>query len=173
MDGADEVRERRVVRERPVGTADADDAAAIVEVKQTAIGELAASTYTPTEQAAWSPDDAAETAFRDALGADAFQVLVADDGGTIVGYGVLNAEAGTVDALFVRPFWARTGIATRLLSHLEMSAAVAGCTALSAVVSLNAVPFYETVGYERVEPCSRTIDGTELDFVRMRKQLDT
>lgn len=154
-----------------VRTADPADAAEIVAVKQAAITELAASAYTPAERTAWAPDDDAVAEFRSAIDSDSFQVLVAEDDGRIVGYGALNAADATVDALFVRPFWTRSGIATRLLAQLETSATFAGCETLSATVSLNAVSFYEAAGYSPSEHRSRTIDGVEVEFVHMRKQL--
>lgn len=154
-----------------IRTATPADAAAIVAVKRAAINELAPAAYSPAELDAWAPDDEAIAEFRSALGADAFQVLVAEDDDRIVGYSVLNAAEEAVDALFVRPFWSRIGIATRLLAQLETSAAFAGCPTLSATVSLNAVPFYEAAGYRRVETRWRSIDGVELEFVFMRKEL--
>ena len=154
-----------------VRTADPDDALAIIAVKQAAIDELAASAYTADQRAAWAPDDAAIEEFRDALSADTFQVLVAVDDDRVVGYGVLNAAEASIDALFVRPFWARLGIATRLLAQLEMSATFAGCESLSAVVSRNAVDFYEQAGYEQIESRTRTMDDVDVEFTYMEKAL--
>lgn len=154
-----------------VRTADPSDAAEILAVKQAAIEELAATEYTPEELAAWAPDDRAVADYESAIEADAFEVLVAEIQNQIAGYGVLNAAEASIDGLFVRPFWSRSGVATRLLSQLEMSAALAGCETLSAVVSLNAVPFYRQAGYRRREDRSRTIGDVELDFAFMRKDL--
>ena len=155
-----------------VRTADPADAPTLVSIKRDAIEGLTGDAYTADQKTAWAPDEAATAEFRAALDADSFQVLVAEADDTVVGYGVLNAEAATIDALFVRPFWTRDGIATRLLSHLEMSAAVFGCDSLSAVVALNAVPFYEQSGYERAESRIRTIGGIDLEFLSMSKELD-
>jgi len=154
-----------------VRTARPDDAEAVLEVKRAAIEELAARAYTPAELEAWAPDDDAVAEYRSAMSAEQFQILVADDDGTIAGYGVLNAEQSRVEALFVRPFWTRSGIGTRLLGQLEMSAAFDGCAQLAVVSSLNAVPFYETLGYDRIEQRSRTIDGVDIEFILLRKDL--
>jgi putative acetyltransferase len=105
------------------------------------------------------------------MSAEQFQVLVAEDDGMVAGYGVLNAAESRVEALFVRPFWTRSGIATRLLRQLEMSAAFDGCERLSVISSLNAVPFYESLGYDRVEKRSRTINGVDIEFTLLRKDL--
>ncbi|QCC50992.1 GNAT family N-acetyltransferase [Halapricum salinum] len=156
-----------------VRTAKPGDAEAVLEVKRAAIEELAARAYTPVELEAWAPDDDAIEEYRSAMSADQFQILVAEDDDTIAGYGVLNAEQSRVEALFVRPFWARLGIATRLLRQLEMSAAFDGCETLSVVSSLNAVGFYEALGYDRVEQRSRTIDGVDIEFTLLEKDLST
>jgi putative acetyltransferase len=154
-----------------VRTARPADAGAVLDVKRAAIEELAARAYTPVELEAWAPDDDAVEEYRSAMSAEQFQVLVAEDDGLIAGYGVLNAAESRVEALFVRPFWTRSGIATRLLRQLEMSAAFDGCTVLSVISSLNAVPFYESLGYDRVEDRSRTIDGVDIEFTLLRKDL--
>lgn len=154
-----------------VRTATAADAEAVLDVKRAAINELAARAYTPVELEAWAPDAGAIEEYRSAMSAEQFQILVAEDDGLIAGYGVLNTAESRVDALFVRPFWTRSGIATRLLRQLEMSAAFDGCETLSVVSSLNAVPFYESLGYQRVENQSRTIDGVDIDFTLLRKDL--
>ncbi|MEF8883114.1 MAG: GNAT family N-acetyltransferase [Halapricum sp.] len=140
-------------------------------MKQAAISELATHTYTPAEPDAWAPDDDALEEYRAATSADAFQVLVAEDGARIVGYAVLNATDARIEALFVRPFWTRTGIGTRLLSQLETSATFADCQQLPVVSSLNAVPFYESLGYDRVGDRARTIDGVEIGFTLLEKDL--
>jgi putative acetyltransferase len=155
-----------------VRTADPADAATILSLKRAAIEQLTASAYTDAQREAWAPDDDATGEFRAALEADSFQVLVAEADETLVGYGVLNAGERTIDALFVRPFWTRSGVGTRLLGQLEASARIVGCETLTAVAARNAVPFYERVGYTAVETQDRTIDGVELPFVCMRKDLD-
>ncbi|MFB6189572.1 MAG: N-acetyltransferase family protein [Halapricum sp.] len=154
-----------------VRTARADDAEAVLEVKRAAISELASRAYTPVELEAWAPEDDAIEEYRAAMSADSFQVLLAEDEGLVAGYGVLNAAESRIEALFVRPFWTRSGIATRLLRQLEMSAAFADCETLSVVSSLNAVGFYESMGYARVEALSRTIDGVDIEFTLLRKDL--
>lgn len=156
-----------------VRTAAPADAREILEVKQAAISELATQTYTPAELDAWAPDNDALEEYREAMSADAFQVLVAEDGARIVGYAVLNATDARIEALFVRPFWTRAGIGTRLLSQLETSATFADCQQLSVVSSLNAVPFYESLEYDRVGDRTRTIDGVEIGFTLLEKDLTT
>jgi N-acetylglutamate synthase-like GNAT family acetyltransferase len=154
-----------------VRTARPEDAGAVLDVKRAAINELATRAYTPVELEAWAPDDDAIEEYRSAMSAEQFQVLVAEDDGMVAGYGVLNAAESRVEALFVRPFWTRSGIATRLLRQLEMSAAFDGCERLSVISSLNAVPFYESLGYDRVEKRSRTINGVDIEFTLLRKDL--
>jgi len=154
-----------------VRTARPGDAEAILAVKQAAIAELSASAYTRQQIEAWTPDDDALTEYRNATETDGFQILVACDDEQVVGYGVLSAESDRIEALFVHPHRARSGIGTRLLGQLESSALLIGCRALTVVSSRNATEFYELHGYTRVETRSREIDGIELEFIVLSKQL--
>ncbi|MCU4719536.1 GNAT family N-acetyltransferase [Halapricum hydrolyticum] len=152
-----------------VRTARPGDAEAILDVKRTAIAELAASAYTREQLRAWAPGEALEE-YRAATTTDAFQVLVACDDG-VVGYGVLNTSGCRIEGLFVHPLRARTGIGTRLLGLLETSATLTGCRDVSVISSLNATGFYESREYVRIEDRRREMDDVGLEFVLLEKRL--
>jgi len=154
-----------------IRTARPGDAETILEVKQAAITELSASAYTREQVTAWTPSDSALAEYRTATETATFQILVACDTDQVVGYGVLNVEQDQVEALFVRPSWARLGVGTRLLRQLEASATLGGCRELTVVSSRNAVGFYESHEYVRLDTQSRVIGDVELEFVVLSKQL--
>jgi putative acetyltransferase len=147
------------------------DAAAILEIKQDAIHGLARTRYGAEQLTAWAPDWEELDAFERAVEADGFVItigLVDDDP---VGYSVLNRDAARVDAVFVRPEYVRRGIATRLMSNLESAARFLDVDALTLTSSLNAVRFYESLGYWQRGYCTRTINEVTLRMVAMGKRL--
>jgi ribosomal protein S18 acetylase RimI-like enzyme len=149
-----------------------DDAAAVLAVKRAAIRELTGDHYADAQVDAWAPDDDALPSFEAAIESDRFTVLLAETDGETVGYGVLNGAAGRIDAAYVHPDHARDGIATSLVGQLETRAGMRDIDELDVVASLNAVPFYESLGYWRLDTEPRDIGGVDVDFTVMRKRLD-
>jgi len=76
--------------------------------------------------------------------------VVAEDAGRAVGYAVLDAETGEVDALFVEPAWQGRGIAAGLMAAVDAMAREAGLERLYLSASLNAVSFYQRAGFRAV-----------------------
>jgi len=85
--------------------------------------------------------------------------VVADADGRVVGFGELVFDPGEylaasvdaeVRAVYVRPETAGEGVGSALLADLERAARERGIDCLGLWASLNAVPFYEARGYERV-----------------------
>jgi GNAT superfamily N-acetyltransferase len=100
-------------------------------------------------------------------------VVVAEHHGQIIGWGFLDKNVSRVEALFVDPDFQRRGIASRIFAVLEKLARAAGIQSLEISSTLNAVSFYEHVGFAR---CRRTEyhhpDGFSLDCFAMVKELD-
>jgi len=95
---------------------------------------------------------------------------VADD--EEVGYGVLNIPDERIDAIYVHPDHSRQGIASSLVAQLESRARMHGTDELKIVSSLNAKSFYERLDYWELDKKVRAIDGVEVEFAIMHKQLD-
>lgn len=148
------------------------DAGDIVALKRAAIAELTGDDYTDRQRSAWAPDGEARSDFEAAIGSDQFTVLLAEIDGDAVGYGVLNGPEKRIDAAYVHPDHARTGIASSLVEQLEMRAQMQDIDELDVVSSLNATAFYESLGYWRLGSKTRTIDGVDMEFAIMRKHLD-
>jgi N-acetylglutamate synthase-like GNAT family acetyltransferase len=74
-------------------------------------------------------------------------VLIAEEGGTVVGFAQLEPESGQVEAVYVSPRHAGQGVDGRLLRALEAEAWAAGLRRVSVAATLDMVPFYANAGY--------------------------
>lgn len=149
-----------------IRNADPDDAAAMLELKRAAIDGIEGDLYTDRQLSAWRPGDGALSDFRRAIESERFEILVAELGAP-AGYGVLNGRTHRIDAVFVHPDRHGEGIGSSLVRQFESRARVEGITELSLLSSLNAVGFYESLGYWETGRKPRTINGVEIEFALM------
>jgi putative acetyltransferase len=82
--------------------------------------------------------------------------IVAEEEGAVLGYAVLDADTGEIDAVFVEPSSQGCGIGQALLQTLETMARDRALDVLFLSASLNAVAFYRRAGFrvlrERLYP---------------------
>lgn len=149
-----------------------EHAETLLSIKRAAIGRIEDDVYEPEQLEAWQPDPDAVADFERAIGSDTFDVVLARSDGTDIAYGVLNATEERIDALFVRPEYGGQGIATSLVGQLESRARMRDIDEIEIISSLNARSFYETLGYRTHDTEHRTIEGVELEFAVMHKQID-
>lgn len=91
----------------------------------------------------------------------------------IVGFAGLKTASAEVEAVFVAPSAGRRGLGRQLLADLENFALGSGLRALSLCSSLNAVPFYATLGYiAGTQKTYTTSQGLEIACVVMQKPLE-
>jgi len=91
----------------------------------------------------------------------------------IEGFCILNTEKAQVTALYVAPQSARKGIGRTLIREAELLAGENGLCELNLKATLNAVEFYERVGFLRREALSFLLpSGTGLMCISMTKSLD-
>ena len=89
------------------------------------------------------------------------------------GYLDAAAEPAKIRAFFVRPDWARRGVAGRILETCEREAKAEGFRSLELMATLPGIPFYAARGYEGGEQVEyETADGVKIGFVPMRKDLE-
>ncbi|MDJ0895338.1 MAG: GNAT family N-acetyltransferase [Alphaproteobacteria bacterium] len=97
-------------------------------------------------------------------------VLVVEQDGDLIATGSLVDDE--IFAVFVRPDHQQAGLGKALMRTLEDQARASGVTESVLSVSLPSKRFYEGIGYEMVEACSRDLgDGQRLDFWKARKRL--
>lgn len=147
------------------------DAAGMLAVKRDAILAID-DVYDQSQLEAWAPRVTDFDAFEASPSADQYVVQVALDGGDVIGYGVLEIPNQRLDALFVDPDYQRTHVATTIYRQLETSARFSGIDRLTVVSSVTAVPFYEALGFQRIDTREKAIEGVTLPFVTMAIDLD-
>jgi GNAT superfamily N-acetyltransferase len=105
------------------------------------------------------------------------QFFVAEQAGERLGVGgwspdSLEAEVAWIRYLFVHPDHVRRGIGRRLVEVTEAAATAAGRHRFDVWSSLNAVRFYQALGYRRVRLARWPVRAAiELDYVLMSKSL--
>lgn len=149
-----------------------EDAETLLSIKRAAIGGISGDVYDAEQLDAWQPDADGLGDFERAIASETFDVILAQAGTDDVAYGVLNAAAERIDAVFVHPEHSGNGIATSLVGQLESRALMHDIEELKIVSSLNAKSFYQRLGYWEFGAEERTIDGVEIQFAIMRKRLD-
>lgn len=135
------------------------DAQAICGVHVAAIGAVDGP-YDDEQVLAWASYPTPDRYPVEDAGSPLF-VAEADD--EVVGFAELDPTEATVDKVYVHPDHAGRGVGRALLERVESAATERGLEELSVVASLNAVPFYEAVGYERVGETTKSIAG-DVDF---------
>lgn len=83
------------------------------------------------------------------------------------------ADAAKVRAIFVHPAFARRGLGSLILRHVEDAARTAGFTRFEMGSTLTGVPLYQLKGYVEVERIAVPLkNGEALPIVRMTKNSD-
>lgn len=83
-----------------------------------------------------------------------------------------SAEPAKIRAFFVRPDWARRGVAGRILETCEREAEAEGFRSVELMATLPGVRLYAARGYEAgARVAHETAEGVTVEFVPMRKEL--
>jgi N-acetylglutamate synthase-like GNAT family acetyltransferase len=105
------------------------------------------------------------------LAMEMYEFLVAVRGAA-VGLGIFNSSKAEITALYVSPAEAGSGVGRAILLEVEALARETGIQELRLKSTLNAVGFYEKMGYARIEQSAYVLpSGMELPFVVMAKKL--
>lgn len=135
------------------------DAPGVARVHDTALRTQGADRYSATELDAMAPPDRTPEAVDGAILARGERyVAVAvteadgsvDEGGRVVGVGGVHLDDGRLLGVFVHPDRTGEGIGRALFEDIETRARAAGLGTLTIHSALNAVGFYEAVGFEQV-----------------------
>jgi putative acetyltransferase len=145
------------------------DLASIAKVHRASIQELCAARYTAAQIGQWL---AALRPEGYALLLAAREMFVADEGGAIHGFGVLDLGQAFINATYVDPIATHRGVGRSLVEAMESTAVASGATSIGLHATLNAANFYERLGYARLDDTvNRLPTGLELPCVAMRKAL--
>ncbi|MGI8919005.1 MAG: GNAT family N-acetyltransferase [Pyrinomonadaceae bacterium] len=144
-----------------------EDCHSIGSVHAAAVKGICPDLYTPEEIQAWAVPKKTES-YEESIRSKEF--FVAEDGASIVGFGVLNQDIAEVEAVYVSPGAGRRGIGQEILRKLEERARARGIRQVRLNASLNAVLFYEKAGYvAQVRSKYRLLTGVEIACVPMLK----
>jgi putative acetyltransferase len=159
------------VEEIAIRTASAADAAGIAMVHEAAvIGECGRGDYDDAQIEAWAHAQT-PAELRERIGSRRF--LIAESQSEPVGYAQLDVDAAIVRSIYVAPRYRRQGVGRRLGQAVFGAVRDAGLRRLELDSSLNAVPFYEALGFSRLGSVDHRLrSGVLMPCVRMAKQLD-
>ncbi len=89
-----------------------------------------------------------------------------------MGFGILDIENSEISAIYINPDAAGTGIGTKLLNELEITARNSKISKITVHSTLNAKGFYLKYGYIDQELTLHSLpNGSKLECVRMIKEL--
>ena len=145
------------------------DAPQIVRLFHDTIHIVNRRDYTPEEINAWSPavPDADAWAERKLSSRTTF---VADDGGTIAGFGELEGN-GHIDCFYCHHKYQRQGVGSAIFRRIEDKARTLGLPRLFVEASITARPFFESHGFAIVKRQTVVRSGVELTNFVMEKAL--
>lgn len=148
------------------------DAKPILDLRRASIRAFGPEGYHDEQVDAWAAQPFGAAPYLESIRDESEYVIVAEGDGELAGFGRLDLDTGVLSAVYVRPGYARNGLGSSLLSHLESVARNVGLDSLSLHASLNAAEFYEANGYERVETVEHeVIGGVELVCIEMNRNL--
>src|SRR5262245_368408 len=158
------------LRLRPFVAGDTD---AVVDLRNRSFEELSGDAYSPTQKAALRENrtqkDYAKDLIRNhiMLGFDDQLGLVAMGGWIAMPD---DPEIGRIRKLAVHPVVARRGFGRHMVEDAEQRARDAGCKRFIVRASINAVPFYESLGYRVTElGTMKAGDDVDIPMAMMRK----
>lgn len=97
--------------------------------------------------------------------------LVCFDGQTALGLGALHRANCEIKRVYVDPLQHHHGVGRSIMQRLEEEAAASGTKTISVQASLNAVSFYERLGYQHIRPETITISDSVFEVIYMTKPL--
>ena len=124
------------------------DLPALITVYRDAVHHGAAGDYSPEELAAWAPESVDAGVWAERL--SEHKSRVAERAGEVIGFAEMT-EGGHLAMLYVHSDHHRGGIASALLSHLEVAASLRGIAEITTESSRTALPFFEQHGYRLIE----------------------
>lgn len=153
-----------------------EDKEALWQIQTQSIRQQGTSHYNSEQIEAWAGGLTPEDSYNRAMESQSIEqgkVIVAEDtDGILVGFASLDKQSGEVGAVYVLTSHIRRGIGRQLFETLEEEARRFGVVELHVRASLNAVAFYERVGfkYEHEAP-HRFRSGVEIPCAVMTKVL--
>jgi len=144
-----------------------EDATQIAQLFHNTVREINRRDYSASQVEAWAPDDLnfrnwAETC------AQRF-TFVADDAGTIAGFGELEAD-GHIDCFFCHKDYQGKGVGRQIYQAIEAKAVELALQRLFVEASITAKPFFERMGFTLINEQTVSARGeTFINYVMEKK----
>lgn len=149
-----------------------DEVRLYLKIVGRAIRGLAGSHYAPDAIEGWIPPLTEDSVRDTAANPDGEIRLIAQRNDVAVGIGALVPAASELRAVYVLPEAARRGVGRALVDEIERLARQHGLTHLELAGSLNAEPFYASLGYHARDRSDVVLrNGVRLPCVWMDKEL--
>ncbi|MDD5057267.1 MAG: GNAT family N-acetyltransferase [Sideroxydans sp.] len=132
-----------MTNEIKIRKATAADAQAIFDIRIAAINGQCTGHYPAHDLEVWTTWNWSQP-FVQMIADKAYVATVGDK---VVASGMVDLGSGQVDAVFVHPSQMRRGIGRMMMAYLEHLAIGAGLAQLKLDATLNAVPFYRSLGF--------------------------
>lgn len=147
-----------------------NDVTMIYQAHVSSIRELCSNAYTPSQIHAWTEGISTD---RYVQGIERYECYVSEDvKGQISGLLIFNKEFGEVYALYIAPWAAQKGLGRCLLDLAESMVRNQGLKTISLKSTLNAVSFYEHMGFECTGKSIHELqNGETLPCMQMIKKL--
>ena len=142
-----------------------------LELHARSVRALAAKHYPPEVIDAWCVPANAKTIAAFIRNPDGELRLLAEVGGAVVGLGAFCARDAELRACYVAPEGVRQGVGTALVREIERIALEHRLDRLELLSSINAEPFYASLGYESLGCTEHVMRGRPMAAVRMCKRL--
>jgi GNAT superfamily N-acetyltransferase len=144
------------------------DAPTAWDIRRAAVMSECVSAYPLDQLEEWT-GGAPSKAFTDAV-EERFLVITVDE--RLAGTGMIDLTTGKIDAIFVDPAFMKRGIGAGMVAHLETLARSHGLPKLRLDSTLNAAPFYRSLGFEGDEIAQyRSPRGLTMNCIPMTKRL--
>jgi GNAT superfamily N-acetyltransferase len=152
----------------PIRKATRADAQTTWDIRRAAVMSECVGAYPLDQLEEWTGGTPSK-AFTDAV-EERFLVATVDE--RVVGTGMIDLTTGKIDAIFVHPAYMKRGIGASMVAHLEALARSQGLPKLKLDSTLNAAPFYRTLGFEGNEIAQyHSPRGLTMNCVPMMKRL--
>jgi putative acetyltransferase len=148
------------------------DVAAIASIHEAAVrGATVKAHYSDAQIDAWAQPRTVSR-LREQIESRRFFVALADK--QPIAYAQLDLKAAVLRSIYVLPSFARRGVGRRLVETMLEAARDEGLSRLELDASLNAVAFYETLGFRRLEDVDHELrSGVALRCVHMARAVDS
>lgn len=145
----------------------AEDLEAIINLYYDTVKLINSKHYSPEQIEAWLDDETRPERFLSKINNQLGYVCV-NENNELLGFSSIT-EDGYLDMLYANNNYQRKGVGTLLLEQMEMATKIRNLDYIVADVSITAVPFFKSNGFEFVREQHVERNGVKLTNFRMKK----